>query len=161
MIPAGTLPMCLGPSLQGDIPGTSHAFLTSAGLPGVRPLPGPLLRSLGCPLCLLHSSCFPFISWLHGLQRAWEFFSSEAVISIIHSWQFSCRMGVFLLQPPPACSWIASGRVHGSWSSEHVTPPEPNSFLGCRGGHQLHTSFRALEIPPALPPTPNLRWNTI
>ena len=64
--------------------------LTSAGLPGARPLPGPLLLSVGCPLCLAHSSCFPFISGFHCLQRAWEF-SSEAMISILHSWQFSIR----------------------------------------------------------------------
>lgn len=65
MIPAGTLPMCLGPSLQGDIPGTSHSFLTASSseagpadlcgapwgratawpslvLSGLSPLPGPL-----------------------------------------------------------------------------------------------------------------------
>lgn len=138
MSPTGTLLMCLSSNLQGDIPGTSYyphtassvmpVQLTSAGLPVVGPLPGQLLLSLGCPLCLAHSSCFPFISWLHCLQRAWEF-SNEAVISILHSWQFSCQMGVFLLQhPPPACSWIASGCVHGSQSSDHVTKPELNSF---------------------------------
>lgn len=64
MIPAGTLP-CLGPSLQGDIPGISHSFLTASSreagpadlcvppwgqttawpsleFSGLSPLPGPL-----------------------------------------------------------------------------------------------------------------------
>lgn len=105
---------------------------------------------------MAHSSCFPFISWLPSLQRAWEFFPSEAVISILHSWRFSCQMGVFLLLHPhmSALNRFSGASMAARAQSTGYKGGNRIPALSCRGGHcqGRHASFRKMDLPPPQPP---------
>lgn len=138
MTPAGTCLMWLDLSLQGDIPGTSLCpFTSSSGAAGPAdlcwvPWVWPLLGPLSLLAVLAHSSCFPFISWLHSLQRAWEYFPSEAAISVLHSGQFSCHT------EPSFCS---TAHLHCCWMCPRQSElrardgAERNSCHGLLGDH--------------------------
>ena len=119
-----------GPASAPSLPPlVQQAQLTCDGRPGSGPC---LALFLSLQAVLAHSSCFPFISWLHSLQRAWEYFPREAAISVLHSEQFSCHT------EPSCCS---AAHLHGCWMCPRQSElrahdgAERNSCHGLLGGH--------------------------
>lgn len=123
--------------------------LTSAGRPGSGPR---LALFLSLQAVLAHSSCFPFISWLHSLQRAWEHFPSEAAISVLHSGQFSC--------PTAPCS-CSTAHLHCCWMGPRQSElrardgAERNSCHGLMGAHPPAHLVQGTGNPPC--PASHLR----